>query len=78
VAIPKFMRGGRRAGDRFLIVKHDDGYYLKPVESLELGAELKRVRRELAAAVRRSALRHRDVEGLVASVRQERKLGRRG
>jgi len=78
VAIPKFMRGGRRAGDRFLIVRHDDGYYLKPVDSLSLHAELRKVRAELAAAVRRAGLDRPDLEALVASVRRERKLGRRG
>jgi len=76
VAIPKFMRGGRRAGDRFLILRHDDGYFLKPVDSLTLRAELRRVRGALAAAVRRAGLRHRNVEALVASVRRERKLRR--
>lgn len=74
VAIPKFMRKDARAGDRFLIVKVDDGYYLKPVRSIRLRSRLEKAQAQVSRAVRDQGLSEVDLEHLVAKVRRERRL----
>ncbi len=74
IAIPRFMRKEVKAGERFLIVRVGNGYYLKPVSSLGLRAMLEDVRDSLSKATKASGLHVRDVERLVVDVRKHHRL----
>lgn len=76
VAIPKFMRGQARPGERFLIVKVGDGYFLKPVRSLDLRTRLEEVQSQLSAVAKRAGIRAKDVDRMVDEVRHVRRLPR--
>jgi bifunctional DNA-binding transcriptional regulator/antitoxin component of YhaV-PrlF toxin-antitoxin module len=76
VAIPRFMRKQVKSGERFLIVRVGDGYYLKPVRSLGLKALLDDVRVSLSSAVEAAGLQLRDIDALVADVRKHHGIPR--
>lgn len=73
IVIPKFMRGSTRVGERFLIVKTGDGFYLKPVKSLGLAARVREVQSQVHHAVQAAGLSERDLERISRRVRHERK-----
>ena len=74
VAIPKFMRPGTRPGERFLIVRVGDGYYLKPVRTLDLVERVREVQSALNRRAKAAGLGSRDLERISARVRKGRRL----
>lgn len=73
IVIPKFMRTSTHPGERFLIVKAGDGFYLKPVRSLELAQRVREVQSQVHQAVLRAGLSQRDLERISAKVRRTHK-----